>query len=119
MARGFQLFTSGITEVPKTFRKSDLDRLPTKHQRPVNDTIYKTVKRAESALNKYRCDVFSVANTIGQGTTTFAESYYLMELEYDENTNKIDHYICVWAYAPRKKDKKDIDDEEYDKDFDF
>jgi len=103
--RGFQIFTTGILEVPDNFKKSDLNSLTTAHAYPLNDQIYVNMKKAESALGKLKSDIFKAPNTSGKGFTTFAETFYLVELEFDKDTNIVDHYICVWTYAPHTEDK--------------
>ena len=108
--RGFQLFTTGILEVPSNFRKMDLNNLTTKNSHPLNDQIYVNMKKAEIALGKLKSDIFKAPNTNGKGFTTFAETFYLMEVDFDKETNKVDHYICIWAYAPHKKDNDYEDD---------
>ena len=108
--RGFQIFSTSIIEVPPTFRKYELNSLTTKNSKPINDTIYVNLKKAEKALSKYKSNVFKCPNTNEKGFTTFAEAFYLVELEFDKETNKVDHYICVWAYAPYR-DKENIDND--------
>lgn len=115
---GYQLFTTGMVEVPKNFNRNDKGKVSTKYATIVENTpIYKTLRKAETALNKYRCEVFKVHNTLGNGYTKFAKEYYLMEVEYDENTNKVDHWISIWAYAPYKN--KDWEENVNNDGFDF
>ena len=114
---GYQLFTTGMVEVPKNFNRNDKGTVSTQFASVVEDTpIYKTVKKAESALNKYRCEIFDIANTLGNGKTRYAKEYYLMEVDYDEKTNIVNNWISIWAYAPYKN--KHFDDEITEK-FDF
>lgn len=98
--RGFQLYTTGMVEVPKTHNKRDIGKVPTNKAHPIPGLhIFKTVSGAERALKKYESTIAKVKNTLGKGFTTFAEEIYIMEVELDEN-EKVDHWISVWAYAP-------------------
>ena len=110
--RGFQLFTTGMQEVGKEFHKRNRGTVTTKYASVVEHTpIYKTVRKAEKALFDHKSEIFKIPKETGKGHRTFAKDYYLMEVEFDEHTNKVDHWISIWAYSPYKKT---MDEEDYE-----
>lgn len=98
--RGFQLYTTGMVQVSDKHNKHDLGKVPVANAHPVKGLRpFKTLKAAERALKDYDSTIVKAKNTLGKGYTTYAEEIYLMEVEMDES-GKVDHWICVWAYAP-------------------
>lgn len=74
--RGFQLFTTGMQEVGKDFRKRNRGTVTTKYATVVEHTpIYKTIKKAESALNSHKSEVFKIPKDTGKGYRIFAKEY--------------------------------------------